>query len=88
MGVISRSHAFIAILRFLCYDYIREKVALSLLGPRAIGVWGPTGRGGLLAFTSMALIVLVKSASNLPNVEKFSKSDPMTVCTLQGELCG
>ena len=33
----------------------------------------------------MSLTVLVKSASSLPNVEKFSKSDPMTVCTLQGE---
>lgn len=34
----------------------------------------------------MSLTVLVKSASNLPNVERLSKSDPMTVCTLQGEL--
>ena len=33
----------------------------------------------------MSLSVLVKSASGLPNVERFSKSDPMTVCTLQGE---
>lgn len=32
----------------------------------------------------MSLTVLVKSASNLPNVERFSKSDPMTVCILQG----
>ena len=38
----------------------------------------------------MSLSVFVKSASGLPNVEKFSKSDPLTVCTLQGEwgLCG
>ena len=33
----------------------------------------------------MSLNVLVKSASNLPNVEKFSKSDPFTIITLQGE---
>ena len=33
----------------------------------------------------MSLTVVVKSASNLPNVERFSKSDPMTVVTLQGE---
>ena len=32
----------------------------------------------------MSLSVLVKSASNLPNVEKFSKSDPMCVIVLQG----
>ena len=34
----------------------------------------------------MSLTVLVKSASNLPNVEKFSKSDPMCVIILQGEF--
>ncbi|CAI8012691.1 Myoferlin [Geodia barretti] len=33
----------------------------------------------------MSLSVLVKSASSLPNVEKFSKSDPMCVIVLQGE---
>ena len=33
----------------------------------------------------MSLTVLVKSASNLPNVEKFSKSDPICVIDLQGE---
>lgn len=33
----------------------------------------------------MSLTVLVKSASQLPNVERFSKSDPMTVCTVLGE---
>lgn len=33
----------------------------------------------------MSLSVLVKSASNLPNVEKFSKSDPMCVIVLQGK---
>lgn len=33
----------------------------------------------------MSLSVLVKSASGLPNVERFSKSDPMTVITFQGE---
>lgn len=32
----------------------------------------------------MSLCVLVKSASGLPNVERFSKSDPMCVITLQG----
>ena len=32
----------------------------------------------------MSLSVLVKSASGLPNVEKFSKSDPMCVITLEG----
>ncbi len=32
----------------------------------------------------MSLTVVVKSASKLPNVERFSKSDPMTVVTLQG----
>ncbi len=34
----------------------------------------------------MSLSVLVKSASGLPNVERFSKSDPITICTLQGKL--
>lgn len=34
----------------------------------------------------MSFSVLVKSASNLPNIERFSKSDPFTVITLQGEL--
>lgn len=34
----------------------------------------------------MSLTVLVKSASNLPNVEKFGKSDPMCVISLQGQL--
>ena len=33
----------------------------------------------------MSLSVIVKSASNLPNVEKFSKSDPFTVVTFRGE---
>ena len=33
---------------------------------------------------NMSLSVTVKSASSLPNVERFSKSDPMTVLTLQG----
>ena len=33
----------------------------------------------------MSLSVLVKSASSLPNVEKFSKSDPMCVIVLQGK---
>jgi len=33
----------------------------------------------------MSFTVHVKSASALPNVEKFSKSDPLAVCTLQGE---
>ena len=33
----------------------------------------------------MSLSVMVKSASGLPNVERFSKSDPMTVITFQGE---
>ena len=32
----------------------------------------------------MSLSVLVKSASCLPNVERFSKSDPMCVITLEG----
>ena len=32
----------------------------------------------------MSLSVLVKSASNLPNVERFRKSDPMCVIILQG----
>ena len=32
----------------------------------------------------MSLSVLVKSASSLPNVERFSKSDPMCVIILQG----
>ena len=32
----------------------------------------------------MSLEVTVKSASNLPNVERFSKSDPMTVLIFQG----
>ena len=37
----------------------------------------------------MSLSVLVKSASGLPNVERFSKSDPMCVITLEGRttLC-
>ena len=34
----------------------------------------------------MSLSVLVKSASSLPNVEKFSKSDPMCVITLEGRI--
>lgn len=34
----------------------------------------------------MSLSVLVKSASNLPNVERFGKSDPMCVISLQGQL--
>ena len=34
----------------------------------------------------MSLEVTVKSASNLPNVERFSKSDPMTVLIFQGGL--
>ena len=32
----------------------------------------------------MSLSVLVKSASGLPNVERFSKSDPMCVIILEG----
>ena len=32
----------------------------------------------------MSLQVTVKSAANLPNVERFSKSDPMTVLVFQG----
>ena len=32
----------------------------------------------------MALQVVVKSAANLPNVERFSKSDPMAVLVFQG----
>ena len=32
----------------------------------------------------MSLSVLIKSASDLPNVERFSKSDPMCVITLEG----
>jgi len=32
----------------------------------------------------MSLQVTVKSASNLPNVERWSKSDPITVLTFQG----
>ncbi len=32
----------------------------------------------------MSLTVNVKSASNLPNVERFSKSDPMAVIVFQG----
>ena len=35
----------------------------------------------------MSLSVTVKSASNLPNVERFSKSDPMCIITYQGRLC-
>ena len=34
----------------------------------------------------MSLTVLVKSASNLPNVERFGKSDPMCVISLQGKF--
>ena len=34
----------------------------------------------------MSLSVLVKSASALPNVERFSKSDPMCVITLEGRM--
>ena len=40
--------------------------------------------GAARANLEMSLSVLVKSASSLPNVERFSKSDPLTVCTLQG----
>lgn len=32
----------------------------------------------------MSLSVTVKSASSLPNVERFSKSDPMAVVIFQG----
>ena len=32
----------------------------------------------------MSLEVTVKSASNLPNVERWGKSDPMTVLVFQG----
>ena len=32
----------------------------------------------------MSLQIVVKSASNLPNLERFSKSDPMTVLVFQG----
>ena len=35
-------------------------------------------------FVKMSLEVRVKSASNLPNVERWSKSDPMTVLLFQG----
>lgn len=33
----------------------------------------------------MSLNVLVKGASNLPDVELFTKSDPFTVVTLRGK---
>ena len=52
----------------------------------AVGLWAIESVLSLLTLANMSLSVLVKSASNLPNVEKFSKSDPMTVCTLQGEF--
>ena len=35
----------------------------------------------------MSLQIVVKSASNLPNLERFSKSDPMTVVVFQGHFC-
>lgn len=34
----------------------------------------------------MSLTVLVQSASSLPNLERFSKSDPMAVLIFQGEV--
>jgi len=34
--------------------------------------------------SKMSLSVFVQSASSLPNVDRFSKSDPMCVVTLQG----
>ena len=34
----------------------------------------------------MSLQVLVKSASSLPNVERFSKSDPVCIIVFQGEF--
>lgn len=34
--------------------------------------------------TNMSLTVVVKSAASLPNLERFSKSDPMAVLIFQG----
>ena len=36
----------------------------------------------------MSLEVTVKSAANLPNVERFGKSDPFAVLVYQGEAAG
>lgn len=57
----------------------RKEIAFSGAPWRAIA-----DRQGKAA--EMSLSVLVKSASALPNVERFSKSDPMCVITLEGRM--
>lgn len=60
----------------------------SILACPLSSFWCTIHLGGRSAewekLAEMSLAVLVKSASGLPNVERFSKSDPMCVITLEG----